>query len=151
MWLIPLLLILLLPACAHENETNTVIDFADSVKIVRELLQSNSLNQILENPEPEQLDFLINNFSPAEIAFESEVLNCIDQVILYCHQSQYDQRIVTSLQQKYSHQKIIIIDAEKFPFLVQDMAIDKSPTVIIMKQREEIERFEGLRVIVDQK
>ncbi len=62
MWLIPLLLILLLPACAHENETNTVIDFADSVKIVRELLQSNSLNQILENPEPEQLDFLINNF-----------------------------------------------------------------------------------------
>lgn len=150
MWLIPLFLILLLPACAQKIENNNVIDFADSVKIVRELLQSNSLAHILENPEPDQLDFLINNFSPAEIAFESEVLNCTETVILYCHQNRYDQNIVDTLQQKCPHQKIVIIDADLFPFLVLDMEIDKSPTVTIVQGRAKIARFVGLQAILNQ-
>ncbi len=145
MWLIPLLLILLLPSCAREIETNTVIDFADSVKIVRELLRSNSLTKILENPNQEQLDYLINNFSPAKIAFESEVFNCTDSVIVYCYQMQPHQNLISALQQKYTDQKIVIINGDQFPFLMVDLEIEKYPTILIVKQREEIERLQEMQ------
>ena len=57
-------------------DSEQVIYFSNSVKTIRELLKSGSLPAILEDADPEKLDFLINNFSPAEIAFESEVLSC---------------------------------------------------------------------------
>ncbi len=137
MWLIPLLLILLVPACAQETETNTVIDFADSVKIVRELLQSNSLTQILENPEPEQLDFLINNFSPAEIAFESEVLNCSMPVALFCFCSFCDKSfLIKKIDGKYPNHKIVFLDVIQFPFIADSLGINAWPALFIVHKRD---------------
>lgn len=152
MWLPFILGLLLLPACAQDQtDNNNVIDFADSVIIIRELLRSNSLAKILENPEPGQLDFLINNFSPAEIAFESEVLNCTDSVIVFCYQKLPDQNLIAGLQKKYPEQKIVLINGDQFPFLMYDLEVESYPTILMVKQREEIERFEEQRVIVDQK
>ena len=143
MWFLLIWMVLLLPACAQQiSNDEPAINFSDSVKIVRELLKSDSLIKILDDAKPEQLDFLINNFSPAQIAFESEVLNCTDRVILYCYHLFSDQNILMRLPQKYPGHKIVIIDANQFPFLVNDMEVTTYPTLVIFNQRAEVERFE---------
>lgn len=117
------------------------INFTDSVIIIRSLLRSNALVKILEGHDPEKLDFLINNFSPAEIAFESEVLSCTDPVVIYVYQQCIDQSLFAKLKAKYRAHKIVTIDADKFPVIVESLMIDIYPTIIEMNQRVEIDRL----------
>jgi len=124
-----------------DQKAEYVINFTDSVKIIRELLKTDSLSKILGEKESEKLNFLINNFSPAEIAFESEVLHCIDPVVLYIYQNHIDEQLINGLRKKYTSYKIVTIDAELFPPIVQSLQADEYPVVIIMNQRLEIDRF----------
>lgn len=80
-----LLFCVFLPACdnkAHSTSTN-VYDFTQSVTLIRHLLKTDSLAQILETADPQGLERLINNVSPAQMALESEILNCTLPVLVY--------------------------------------------------------------------
>jgi len=138
-----------LPGCRAQKpavpvDESSIINFSESVCIIRSLLCTNSLSTILEDIDPKKLDFLINNFSPAEIAFESEVLSCTLPVVIYCYRSLIDEQIITAIRSAYVDHKIVTINADDFPYVADSFAIKKYPALIFMKQREEVERVEGM-------
>ncbi len=128
-----------------QKANDPLFDFADSVTIIRTLLQSNSLSKILENSDPADLDFLINNFSPAQIAFESEVLNCTLPVLIYFYQKDVTERtLLRELAVEYADRlKIVLVEEEKFPTICKEAQIDEYPTVLLVDKRVEIGRIEG--------
>lgn len=137
---------LLLPGCDNQvTATNKyVYDFAESVTLIRQLLKTDSLPEILEDADAQGLDRLINNFSPAQMALESEVLNCTLPVLIYFYLHQImDSDFLEQLAQEYEDQiKIITLDADNFFSIAQQFEIEQFPTIIGMQQRDEIFRLE---------
>lgn len=66
-------------AAAHDEFCATtrplITNLDETTSLIMALIQGDSLTMMLENPNKETLELLIKNFSPAEIAFQSEVLN----------------------------------------------------------------------------
>lgn len=148
--LILLLLSLLLPACGNKTSpTNRyVYDFAESVTLIRHLLKTDSIAKILEGADTQGLERLINNFSPAQMALESEILNCTMPVIVYFYNGLLeDTQLLEQLAQEHVDKvKIITIDAEKFFSIADQFEIEKCPTIVLMQQRLEIERFSNTQL-----
>lgn len=126
-----------------KDEKRLVINFDDSVTIIRELLKSDSLTQILDDHDPEKLDFLINNFSPAEIAFESEVSECTLPVVIYFYEQKNDVlEWVEYLALKYQNAiKVLLINGNNFPQITNNVEITEYPTVLVIKDKREIARL----------
>src|SRR5271168_2007423 len=96
------ILLLFITACSSKQDVvshKTLVDLVESTKIVRNLLCQKKIGQLLEEHDPEQLDILINNFSPASMAFESEVLSTtVSLVCVYFYQdSQREQTFIKDL------------------------------------------------------
>lgn len=140
-----LIFCLLLPACGKESVVEkSVYDFAESILIIRHLIKSDSLPQILEDAELQGLERIINNFSPAQMALESEVLNCTLPVLLYFYQNSFDTHLLEQLAKEYENKiKIVIIDADQFFSISEQFEVHSFPTVIALFHREEIERIES--------
>lgn len=141
-----LLLSLLLPACGKEiSKPSYYYSFSDSVAIIRALLKKDSLPKILEDADPEGLERLIDNFSPAQMALESEVLNCTLPVLLYFYEEPLENaKLLDQLAQEYNDRvKIVTIDADKFFSITQLFEVEKFPTIIGMHKREELSRSEN--------
>lgn len=139
---------LLLPACGKEATCieKQVYDFAESVVLIRELIKSDSLIKILEDADSDGLERLINNFSPAQMALESEILNCTLPVLVYFYQFQMaDTEFLEQLAKEYDDKvKIVTIDGDKFFSVAEQFDIQQYPTAIGMQQREEIDRIENI-------
>jgi thioredoxin 1 len=137
-----------IPGCNrnHSSETDSLVyNFADSVKIIRNLLHSNALPKILDEHDPEKLDFLINNWSPAQMAFESEVLSCTLPVLVCFYQKELNViPFLEELANNYDGKlKIITIAEDKFPFITQLAVIESFPSFLLIKNRNEIVRWVG--------
>lgn len=144
-------LILVLASCGNKSieivEESLLCNFADSVKIIRTLIETKSVSKILEDSsKQDDIDFLINNLSPAEFAFESEVLNCTMPALVYFYENQiHDQNVLDEIAEKYKDRiKIVLIDAMQFPKISQDAAIDIYPTAILISNRQEIGRTQEI-------
>jgi len=126
------------------------IDLVESTSIIRELMRKNQLYKILEDHSQDELDILINNFSPATIAFEVEVLSTTTPLGVVCYASNSDQTQKKFISQfneaalQYTTQaKFIMIDADRLYSLAQDAEIENFPTIILVKNREIVDRIEG--------
>jgi thioredoxin-like negative regulator of GroEL len=144
-----LYLLTTIPACAgqrpiDDESDNVIIDFAESTQIIRMLLQSNSLKAIIEDANPESLNFLINNFSPAQIALESEVLSCTQPVVIYFYADIITHgQLLYALAHEYKDTiKVITLDVEKFPKIAQETLIENYPAIMVIYKRQEIYRDE---------
>lgn len=140
--------ILLLHGCNKKEKNDFIYGdcdhityFSNSVKIINELLNSDSLSDILEDADPEKLDFLINNFSPAEIAFESEVLSCTMPVLLYVYKECSDAQLLAIIEEHYQTYKIVLIDADVFPMIAESLQISEYPVFICFDQGVEVFRL----------
>jgi|GEM_PF-2986296 len=155
-------LLISMPACASQKliddePENLITDFAESTHIIRMLMQSDSLDAIIENSNPELLELLINNFSPAQIALESEVLNCTQPVLIYFYADTIEHgQLLYDLAHTYRDTvKVMILDIEKFPKIAEDALIEQYPAIIIVNNRQQIYRDEmvsdkdDLRMILD--
>lgn len=142
-----LIALLLLPACGKETvaKQSYAYNFADSVTIIRELLKTDSLSRILEDADPEGLDRLINNFSPAQMALESEVLSCTMPVLVCFYQEPSpDKNMLEQMAGEFADRcKIIIIDGDAFFSIAQDFEVEEYPTFVLMNKREELARHVG--------
>lgn len=140
-----LLFCLLLPACGNQTITTNkyVYDFAESVALIRQLLKSDSLPKILEDPDPAGLERLINNFSPAQMALESEILNCKLPVLVYFYQNKIDDpEFLERLAQEYEDKvKIITIDADAFFSIAEQFEIEQYPSIVLVNKRDEVARI----------
>jgi thiol-disulfide isomerase/thioredoxin len=121
-----------------------LISLNDSTDIILQLIKRDNLTQILEDTDPEKLDFLIKNFTPAEIAFESEVLNALTPIIIYFYDStKPDQNALLpyleECAKKYDNQlKFVVIDFDKLPTLLRKFAFEQVPALSVMRDRQEI-------------
>ena len=144
-----LLVILFLPCCIRTNQadedSSKVYDFADSVALIRGLIKSDSLPKILEEYDQDGLNLLINNFSPAQMALESEVLNCTLPELLYFYKDQCaDIELLEQLANEYTEKlKIVIIDADRFFSVAEQFEIEKFPTFVCLYQRDELYRADN--------
>ncbi len=83
------------------------------------------------------------------MAFESEVLSStIPLVVVYYFQkSQANDEFIKYLENlaiKYDDQiKFVLVDVERLFSLVQDAQIEEVPTILLIKDREVIDRFEA--------
>jgi hypothetical protein len=132
-------LIIFIPACNKRKETeeSLLYNFTDSVKIIRTLIETKAVNKIIEDANQSDLDFLINNWSPAEFAFESEVLNCTLPVLVYYYENQNNDRtLLEAIAQKYKDCiKVVIIDAMQFPKIAQLEEVIKYPILVLVNKR----------------
>ncbi len=147
-----LALLVFLPACSLQKnneknkQSNVLIDLVASTKIIRSVIAQNKLNQLLEEHDPEQLNLLIDNFSPAQMAFESEVLSTTMPLVLvyYYREDVKEKEFIEKLEQlaiEYENNvKFVIVDAEKLFSLAQDAEINTFPSIIFAKKRDIIAR-----------
>lgn len=151
--LVYLLLLSMLPSCMqsdvttaqHNNDEQEIIfDLNDSTDIILALLKSDELSKILEDVDPEKLDTLIKNVSPALMAFESEVLVCtLPVLVCYYAVDQREQCKNWLLQLHEWHQNIkyVLVNVDKLFSVAQQSEVESTPTMLLIREREEIFRF----------
>jgi len=118
------------------------IDLLESTQIIRELIMTDKLCTIIDATK-EQVDLFINNFSPAQLALEAEVLSCQTPVIA-CYCTAIDHTTIELIQQlaeEYTTIKFVIIDADALFSLVQDSDIQEVPVLCFVQNREIIDRI----------
>jgi len=127
-----------------------VVNFDDSVTLIRAYIQENVLEKLFaDHVWQEELDLLLKNYSPAALAFEAEVLQVEQPVLVVFLDSQMDQQssIQDMLNEKAveyaSKLKIVIVQACKYPSLTKQALIDELPAALIIKDRAEVNRLEG--------
>src|ERR1700676_1576103 len=82
---------------AEDTQESSFVDLDESTQIIVELLRKNDLATILESASEEELDLLIKNFSPAEMAFEAEVLDKEIPVGVFFYQDAAQKKEVAAL------------------------------------------------------
>lgn len=123
-----------------------LVRMTESTTIIRELISTKQLEKVLEPHTVEQLEFLINNFSPAQLAFEAEVFTTtIPLVVVYYYEDAADERIFIQQLEKLAVEyddevKFVIVDVDALFSLAQDADIEKSPTLILTRNRDIRER-----------
>lgn len=150
-------LLLLLPSCSSiKNDTHiqqlsapdtTIIDLLESTRILRTLIQTNKIGDLLENHDAEQLEALLNNMSPVQMAVEVEMIRTPVPVIAYIFEPgiRHDHLLpmLKDLAHIYDQKvKFVMIDGPKLFQLYDLFAINTLPTVLFLKNGEVIARLE---------
>jgi hypothetical protein len=157
------ILVLILPflsACsAPKNEpvkesTHPLVRLTDSTNIIRELISTKRLEKVLESHTAEQMELLINNFSPAKLAFEAEVFTTIIPLVIvyYYEDNVHEQTFIQQLEElaiEYDNKvKFVIVDMDALFSLAQDVDVEKSPTIILARNRDILEKRDE-RITID--
>ncbi len=129
-----------------QKPASALYNIDDATTIILHLMHSDKLSTILEDHSKEQLLFLTKNFSPAEIAFESEVISCTLPVLVYFFDPKSPEHTpLLAVLEKYAHDnedtiKIVIIDVTYFIFLAENLHISSLPTFVLFKNQKEVAR-----------
>ncbi len=125
-----------------------VYDLRTSTALIRSMIQQNNIIASSED-EHYKIELFLNNYSPAEIAFGSEVIQSTLPVILYFFDT-YDKEhrtIVLDLEriaERYQDQiKIVLIDATYFFVLADKAAIISYPTFVYFNNGNEVMRIQN--------
>lgn len=141
-------LLCILPACQStkkvsepEPQATAVINLVTSTRIIRALIADNKIGQVLEDHDPEQLTILLDNVSPAQMAFEAEALGKEElSVVYYYKDSPQEQAFIQALEPLalayVNRVRFVAIDADKLFSLTEDTEIAHYPTLLIIKNRE---------------
>ncbi len=153
------ILILFLPSCSPWKESSTIaveqdttsplVNLVESTQIIRTLIVQKKIGDLLENREPEQLELLLNNTSPAQMAFEAEVLSSTTPLVAVYYfqetkESNKHSKDLESLANQYDGQiKFVVVNVQQLYSLAQDAQIEQLPTLLLVKDREIIDRIES--------
>jgi len=133
----------------EKEDTSFVIDLNKSTKIIMKLIEKNDLAKVLEDTGQEGIDLLIKNFSPSEMAFEADVLNSINPafVLFFKAKNSGLKNVLDTLEINAKALegtvRFVKIDAEELFKIASISEIDTFPTMLLIKNREEVERWEG--------
>lgn len=166
MRIILLINLVLLTGCASSSQPKqlatvpatsqyaALVDLVASTQIIRSLITNNQLDTILDAHDPAQLALLLNNFSPAQMAFETEIKSTTyPLVVIYYYQADNQSQVaylqlLNQLAQKYQAQiKFVIIDSLQLFSLAQDADITNFPTIIFSKNGAVIKQLSGVETI----
>ena len=129
-----------------------VVDLNQFTTFVIELIKTNDIAKILgegaQNSQ-EMITALIKNFSPAEIAFEAEVLNYEKPVTLLFYDKNNEQAQTMNLvfnalaTQNSNKSKFVTINVTELFKLADQAAINVVPTLMVIYNKIEIGRVEN--------
>ncbi len=149
------LLMLLIPACKSlekhaikGDQEEVVIDLTASTNIIMKLIQEDALTKVLEDDTSQEgIILLTRNFSPAEMAFEAEVLNYKDPVVVifFKDNQEWETMRTAVMHVAENHKnsaKWVRINAEELFRIAEHSEIDHLPTMLVIDNREEIDRYE---------
>jgi hypothetical protein len=135
-----------------KNRTQELVyDLNESTSIIISFLKNGNLSEILAEEArnaPETIDILIKNFSPAEMAFEAEVLNFKGPAIIlfYDEKSPQAQIIDSSFKElafKYHNKaKFVKVEVSKLFKLAEQAVVTDAPTLLLIHNRAEVDRVE---------
>lgn len=147
-----LMFLFILSSCSAkepaENQ-NPLVNLVDSTQIIRTLLCQNKLGALLEDHDPEQFTILIDNVSPAQMAFESEVHGAtVPLTLVYYFKDDAQARSfiheLEALALEYDNKvKFVIIDADKLFCLARDAQLGAFPTILFVKNRAIIDQIDA--------
>lgn len=118
----------------------------ESTQIMRSLIKTGDLSQIMRNELTPYLDFYINNYSPAYLAFEAEVCANSNPVLVLCCNRQelmVLEPVCKRLMSRYPGLKIIAVNDETLPSIVAMLEIQVLPAFLFIDQCLELGRVEG--------
>ncbi len=150
-------LVFCIPACfskeqqtasSQESSTHAWVDLVDSTRIIQKLIASNQLGTILEEHDPEELERLLHNVTPAQMALESEAINAtMPALVYYFDPGKEDNRVLAWLKDfAETHKekfKVVLVDAHALFILTQLADISELPTILVVQDGEEKERLVG--------
>lgn len=147
--------VLLLPQCSFNkhNETlkpeETVIDLTLSTNLIRKAIEQNTLGELVQDASPQDITRFINNLSPAQLAFEAEILGKEIPGIIMFYEDSASYAVLRSVfeqsAQQHKNQAIFAtIDANELYSLAQSAQIEHFPAIIIVYNHEEVGRLEGI-------
>jgi hypothetical protein len=136
---------------ASDKTPELVIDLNKSTNIIVHLLKEGDIAKVLA-PEAhnaqETIDILIKNFSPAEMAFDAEVLNFKDPVIVLFYDEtdsnalNYDSSFKEVAYKYYNKAKFVTVEVTKLFKLAEQAGITVAPTLMLINNRAEVARIE---------
>ena len=148
-------LLFCIPACfskeqptvaSKESPTQAWVDLVDSTRIIQKLIVSNQLGTILEEHDPEELERLLHNVTPAQMALESEAINATMPVLVYYFDAGKENEKMLAWLKNFAETdkeklKIVLVDAHALFILTQLADISELPTIILVQDGEEKERL----------
>jgi hypothetical protein len=125
-----------------------VYELKDSADIIKSLISMQRLDLVLHNNNKSVVEQLISNFSPAEMAFEAELLACTRPVLaVFVHDYHKQQEIQQVLEKKalahLNQVKIVAIDSHELFRIAQLCDVD-TITCMIIYERQELFRCENI-------
>lgn len=135
---------------ASSKSDTSLVDLVDSTRIIRLLIAKDKIGETLEPHDSSQLELLLNNKSPAQMVFESEVLSTtIPLVVVYYFKAGTESKKFIDelkvLADKYDDKiKFVVIDVDQLFSLAVDAEIEKVPTILFVENRNIIERIEEI-------
>ncbi len=141
-----------IPASQQIEKSDAVVDLNSSANIIVQLLKEQKLANILA-PEaknaPETIDVLMKNFSPAEMAFESEVLNFKgpSMLLFYDETDPINMQVLNGFHRMAENNadkaKFVIIEVSKLFKIAEQGDITAVPTFVLINNRKELGRLEN--------
>ena len=136
------------PVASKESSTHAWVDLVDSTRIIQKLIASNQLGTILEEHDPEELERLLHNVTPAQMALESEAINATMPVLVYYFDAGKENEKMLAWLKNFAETdkekfKVVLVDAHALFILTQLADITELPTIILVQDGEEKERLEG--------
>jgi thioredoxin-like negative regulator of GroEL len=147
------LMFLINSACVYADsasqETHYMYNLDDSATIILALIQGDSLTTLLENADPAQVELLLKNFSPAELAWAAEVSNASVPVVVFFHQKEpfITDPLISSLESLSitfkDRLKFIVVDSNSLFKLTEQTGITQLPTLLLIHKQDLLDQIEG--------
>ncbi len=126
-----------------------LVSLTESTRAMRELILQNKLPEFYD---PEEWLLLLDNLSPARMAFDMEVYNATEPLVVVCYyqDTSESQSFVSQLKDvatQFENQvKFVIIDADKLFSLAEWAIIQAYPTILFVKNREIVDSQKGVSI-----
>lgn len=140
--------VLCISTCSGQTQEDKMpsplVDLVESTRIIRAVISNNKLGELLQERDEEQVSLILDNFSPALLAFTSEVRDStVPLLMLYFFKDSPRERIfiekLRSLAQEYNERiKFVVIDVEKLPMIAEELDVEKAPTIFLMQNNNNV-------------
>ena len=134
-------------ACALQTYIyDQVYSLDESTQIMRALIKTGDLSHILLPEQASYINFYIDNYSPAYLAFEAEVSSYQNPVLVLCCNRQelmILEPVCHTLMARYPGLKVISVNDETLPSIVAMLKVQVLPAFIFIDQHNELGRVEG--------
>lgn len=136
------------PFCACEQKSQ-LFDLNESVEIILSLIQGDSFGLMLENADPKNIELILKNFSPAEIAFQAEVINSSLPTLLFfsnenSQESKEMKTIIESAALSYNKRcKFIEVNSDKLFKISHITGVMNIPALVLLHNGVTLDHITG--------